>query len=162
MTEPSFVVFKYQHADPLVTGGAVWATWWALLALLAVSVYFLGPVGIVPVVIVAIVVGMRWPKRCISLGARFLVCGHTLAYYKNIRKVVLRPGHLTLHWGNKGLFKLEQVRFPTNARKTHKIEKNKADKFQKVSRKIIQRVLAESPSVELVGIDRAALSEKGS
>ena len=154
MVEPGFVVFKYQHPDPLVKSWVVWVAFWSLLLLFAAAIFFTGPFGIVLTVIGAIVIGKKWPKRQINLGPRYFVCGDTVAYYKNVQRMAMRPGHLVLFWGDKQSFKLEQQRFPTNARKQQKISANKAQKFAKVSYRIIDRVLAESPKVELVGIDR--------
>ncbi len=159
MTDPSIVVYKYQHSDPLVASWVVWAVFWVLLALIAASLFFLGPLGVVLGVIGVIFVFKKWPRREISLGLRYVICGNTIAYYKNVKRMALRPGHLTLFWGSKDSFKLEEKRFPSNARKAHKITANKAAKFQKVADKLIQRVLAESPHVELVGIERKAAAE---
>lgn len=156
LPEPSLAVFKYQHEDKLVSSWVVWAFFWLLIAFVPVLFYFLGPVAVVPGVIVVVLAFKLWPKRQISLGPRFVVCGNTVAYYKNVKRMALRPGNLTLFWGDNQFFKLEEKRFPTNARKQHKITANKAAKFQKVSAKIIERVIAESPGVELVGIDRHA------
>lgn len=154
MTDPSFVVFKYQHADPVAGNWVVWTLFWVFLALFAASMFLLGPVGIVLGIVGAIVAFRTWPKREIRLGLRYFVCGNTIAYYKNVKRIALRPGNLTLFWGSKDSFKLEEKRFPSNARKAHKITANKAAKFQKVADKLIQRVLAEAPNVELAGIDR--------
>ena len=154
LPDPGFAVFKYKHDAPLVSSWVVWALFWALFAVVGLVFFFLGPVGFVVGVVVVIVLFQLAPKRQISLGPRFVVCGDRVAYYKNVRRMVLRPGHLTLFWGNKQTLVVEQERFPTNARKSHKISANKAQKFAKVSYKIIDRVLAESPSVETVGIDR--------
>lgn len=156
LPEPSFVEFKYRHADPVVAGWVVWAVFWSLLAILAASLYIMGPPGVVPAIAGAALAMKLWPRRRISLGSRYFVCGDTVAYYKNVRKMALRPGNLTLFWGNRHSFKLEEARFPTNARKAHKISANKAAKFNKVAGKIIDRVMSESPHVELVGIDRTA------
>lgn len=153
MTDPGFAVFKYKHDDPLVSSGIVWAVFWSGIALLCVTFLFLGPVALVVAAVLALVVFKVAPKRQISLGPRFVVCGNRVAYYKNVRRMVLRPGHLTLSWED-GALVVEQSRFPTNARKQHKISANKAAKFQKVSSKIIERVIAESPGVELTGITR--------
>ena len=147
------MVFKYQHADP-VSAGWVWLAWWTILALVAASTFFLGPLGVVLTIVVVILMIKRVRRRSIYLGDRYFVCGNTIAYYRNIKRMELRPGHLSLHWGEKGTFRLEQDRFPTNARKAEKIAKNKAAKFEKVSQRIVRKVLVDSPSVELAGIQR--------
>ena len=159
MIEPSFAVFKYKHDDPVVRSGIVWAGWWALAVLTALFFFVLGPFAIIPCGIAIAFMVKKWPRKQLFLGTRYLVCGNTVAYYKNIERMSLRPGHLVLFWGNKQSFKLEETRFPTNARKPHKIKANKEAKFKKVSDKIIERVLAESPRVELNGINRKRPAE---
>jgi len=164
MATPDLTIFKYQHSDRVVPSGVGWLAFLAFLAVLAISIYFLGPGGIIVTVIGAIVSGFAWPKRRLCVGMRYLICGNTVVYYANIRKMVLTHGkgdELVLHWGTNGTFKLERERFPTNARKAPKIEKNKTAKFEKVSNGIIRRVLLAAPAVELVGIDRAKVVKKG-
>lgn len=121
MTDPSFVVFKYQHADPVIGSGIVWAAFWVFQSLFAASMFLLGPVGIVLGIVAAIVAFNRWPRRVICLGLRYFVCGNTIAYYRNVKRMALRPGQLTLFWGGRDSFRLEEKRFPSNARKAHKI-----------------------------------------
>ena len=151
MTDPGFAMFKYQHTDPVARGGKVWLAWGAMFALLALSIPFLGVISIILMVVAAIFLRKRWPGRAIYLGPRFMVCGNTIAYYKNVRRMALRPGELTIFWGADDSFRLEEKRFPTGARKEHKIKANKAAKFGKVAAKIIERVQIEVPGVKLEG-----------
>ena len=156
LPSPSFAAFKYDHPDPHVPRIAVPGFWFVFILLGMASYSFFGEAGIVPVVILGFLVSWKWPRKQIYLGRRYVVCGRTIVYYRNVRKMALRPGVLTLQWGDKQSFTLEETRFPTNARKDHKIKANKAAKFRKVSGKIIEHVLAEAPAVELAGIQRTA------
>jgi hypothetical protein len=151
MTDPNFAMFQYQHSDRVVRSGKVWLAWGAIVALLAASILFLGVIGIILTIIVAVFLGKRFPRRAIYLGPRFMVCGNTIAYYKNVRRMALKPGELTIFWGEEDSFRLEEKRFPTGARKQHKIKANKAAKFGKVAAKIIERVQIEVPGVKLDG-----------
>ena len=160
---PKLGTFKYDHADRIPLG---WAHAMSLLVLVPVVVAafaFAPPLGIVIAVIASAIFWAAWlPKKQIRLGARYAIVGNTIVYFRNVRRLEFRAGQdLTLHWGKDRRLKIEQSRFPTNARKTEKIAKNKAAKFEKVSGKIIDRVLFASPTVALTGIDRRAyLAEK--
>ena len=60
-----------------------------------------------------------------------------------------RPGTLELFGADGQVLRLERDKFPTNARKADKITKNKATKFEKVSSRIIERVLHAAPGTPL-------------
>jgi hypothetical protein len=161
MATENFATFKYDHGDALTSPGGAATRWLSYLALVALFTVFLGISGIVVAFIGAIVLFAIWPKRRLCLGARYLLCGNTVVYYANVRKMVLRPGQdLVLAWAD-GSFMLQLDKFPTNARKDAKIRKNKAAKFEKVSNGIIRRVLLASPTVETSGINRVQVVKKG-
>jgi hypothetical protein len=153
---PKLGTFKYDHGDRIPVG---WVNW--LAGLLCVPVALAGfalapPLGIVAVIATVIFWMVRLPKQQIRLGTRYAIVGNTIVYFRNVRKMELRAGELILHWDKDRRLRIEQSRFPTNARKQDKIAKNKAAKFEKVTGKIIDRVLHASPTVELAGIDRQA------
>ncbi|APV51685.1 hypothetical protein BWI17_19500 [Betaproteobacteria bacterium GR16-43] len=155
MATPNVAVFKYQHSDRLVSSKVKWAFGLGFLVFLALAIYVFGPPGIMLAFIGGFVAAFLWPKRRISLGMRYLVCGNTVVYYANVRRMELHPGnYLVLQSGKDGVFRLERERFPTNARKAAKIEMNKTIKFDKVSRRIIDRVLQAAPTVQLKGLTR--------
>jgi hypothetical protein len=155
MAAPNYAVFKYDHTDRLK---------WAWLHRIVVAVwgiavfvafFLIGPLAFALLIALIIYSAVVAPKKKILLGVRYLLCGNTILYYRNVRRMKLSEGkELTLFWGESKFLKVEQERFPTNARKSEKIAKNKTAKFEKVSRKIIDRVLLASPDVELLGIDR--------
>jgi hypothetical protein len=88
------------------------------------------------------------------LGPRYLLCGQTIVYYANVKRLTLSRGTGTLRvQSNNGQsFVLERDKFPTNARKADKIQKNKAAKFDKVADKIIDKVRKATTSADLIGV----------
>ncbi len=152
MTPPHFAIFKYQHADPVTRGALrIWITGVSLLVAVAVMGRFVFVVGAMLLVVPAI----AWlsAPRQLLLGPRYLLCGNTIVYFGNVKRMTLAPaqGKLRLECTNGKAFVLERDKFPTGARKTDKIAKNKAKKFDKVSSKIIEKVRAASANVVLIG-----------
>ena len=150
MTPQNLAVFKYRHSDPVIP-------WWAAIGMLVAAVaiivalfqVFEGLALFAGVAMVMVLLA-RWPKRQLVMAPRYFLCGRTIVYYANVRQLVLRPGEsLSVAWGDNHHFKLELDRFPTGARKSHKIAANKLKKFNKVSGKIIDRVRLFSPKVQL-------------
>ena len=153
MATPNLAVFKYKHTERVGFPTTAIVALLAFVAVLAVCLYLEEPFGILVGVFGFIVAAIQWPKRRISLGPRYLICGNTVIYYGNVHRMVLNPGReLVLQWGENGIFRLERERFPTNARKKPKIEKNKTAKFEKVSGKIIERVAHAAPRTPLVRV----------
>jgi hypothetical protein len=159
---PKLATFKYEHTDGNPWGLVNWLVLLAFAAVVVAGFALVTLLGIVLLILLGVVAVRLLPKKQIRLGVRYAIVGNTIVYFRNVRKMELNAGHaLTLHWGDGRSLKIEQSRFPTNARKDDKIAKNKAAKFEKVSGKIIDRVLQASPAVALSGIDRQAhLGEK--
>lgn len=156
MDKTQFSVFKYRHGDRLSIGLVR-----LLLIVLGLVAGILGlvlafPVGAV-LFVVPLVIYFSTPRKLL-IGPRYLICGRAIVYYGNVVHVALdeNEGILRLRSANDREFVLERGKFPTNARKTDKIARNKAAKFGKVSAKLIEKILRASPAVELVGISRAA------
>jgi len=152
MTPTAFANFKYQHTDavsrsPARVGFAIASL---CLALLAMGL-FAFPVG--AVMLVVPLVAWLSAQRQLLLGPRYLLCGNTIVYYGNVKRVTLSASHgkLRIECNNGKAFVLERDKFPTGARKTDKIAKNKAKKFDKVSSKIMEKVRAASANVVLIG-----------
>ena len=157
MTPPSYADFKYKH-NGLAASGVL-----LLVALVVAGLFLLWMYRsyrddglIMGGIIVVLVSFFAWPKRRIRLGARWLLCGDRIVYYGNVSRMELKPGRTLALYSGKKQFVLERDRFPTNAKKSHKIAANKDKKFAKVSGMIIRHVLNASPKVELKGIDRGA------
>ena len=154
---PKLGTFKYDHGQQMPWGWANWMPALLFVVLFVVCLATFPPMIIGAMIFTAILWGLWLPKKQIRLGVRYAIVGNTIVYFRNVRKMQLTAGHeLVLHWGADRVLRIEQSRFPTNARKEDKIAKNKAAKFEKVSGKIIDRVLHASPTVELTGIDRQA------
>ena len=149
MAAPEFALFKYLHGGrPLVSPARRWFTWAsAAAALLATVLAF--PVGaalwLLPLL------ARATAPRYLQLGPRYLLCGDTIVYYGNVRRVALSrsSGTLELFDTEGPVLSLERDKFPTNARKPDKITKNKASKFEKVSCRIIERVRQAAPATAL-------------
>ena len=159
---PKLGTFKYDHDDRIPMGWVNWLAGLLCLPLIVAAFTVAAPLGFVAIVATLIFLAIRIPKKQIRLGTRYAIVGNTIVYFRNVRKMEFKAGHdLTLYWGTDRRLRIEQSRFPTGARKAEKIAKNKAAKFEKVSGKIIDRVLSASPTVALTGIDRRAyLAEK--
>jgi hypothetical protein len=157
MNPPDLAVFKYDHTESLKMAAPHKKWMWAGLALVAVGFYFFIPLGIV--MLIAFLFGLNkiLPKKAICLSPRYLLCGSTVLYYRNVDKIVLddSKGKLTMFWGGKNSLNIERDKFPTGARKTPKIAANKAAKFNKISGKIIEKVKAASITVELIGVNKS-------
>lgn len=152
MTPTDFSSFKYQHADPANVGPKRRLFVYASLALAAGASFLKFPLGallfLVPLFAYLSV------RRELLLGPRYLLCGITIVYYGNVKRLVLSPtqGTLRLQCANGQVFVLERDKFPTNARKAEKIANNKAAKFDKVCAKIVEKVRDAGAGVELIGI----------
>ncbi len=152
MADTQFAAWKYQHPGK---GGVSakrwkWVVGTAIVAGIATLAFF--PAGLF-VGIVPLLVYFSAPKQ-IALGPRYLICGSQIVYYGNVASLSLdrAAGRLTLVSANAKSFVIEQEKFPTNARKSHKVAANKATKFAKVAEKIIEKVRQASPSAELSGV----------
>jgi hypothetical protein len=125
-------------------------------ASLAVALLAIGLAGPVPAAALLVVPLVAWlsATRQLHLGPRYLLCGNTIVYYGNVKRLTLSraQGKLSLVCANGESFVLDRSKFPTGARKAAKITKNKAAKFDKVSAKIIEKVRASSKRVDLNGV----------
>lgn len=147
----SFAVFKYKHGSR--TGMTPLRRKWAIatLVLAVVGAIALFPGGLA-LFLVPLLVWLTTPRQ-LALGPRYLVCGEAIVYYGNVDQVVLdrEAGKLTLVSAGERRFTIERERFPTNARKSHKIAANKEAKFGKVAGKLIEKIRHASPAVEVSG-----------
>ena len=152
MTPTEFASFKYQHKDK--AGLNLARRWFIGISLpLALVVAYRVPMPGAMLLLLPLGAWLSMP-RLLLLGPRYLLCGKTVVYYANVRSLTLSPtqGVLRVQSANGQTFVLERDKFPTGARKTDKIAKNKAAKFDKVSGKIIDKVRQASSNVELNGI----------
>lgn len=153
MTSTEFACFKYQHTDPPTRSKSRLRF---VYASLAAAVLAIALAGFVPGVALLVVPMVAWlsATRQLQLGPRYLLCGNTIVYFGNVKRLTLSraQGKLSLVCANGESFVLDRSKFPTGARKAAKITKNKAAKFDKVSAKIIDKVRASSTHVNLIGV----------
>ncbi|MES2952536.1 MAG: hypothetical protein V4858_28745 [Pseudomonadota bacterium] len=152
MTPTEFAVFKYQHADGAVRSKLRMGVTGACLVAAVLALGLLAFVVCAVLVVAALVVWFSAPRELL-LGPRYLLCGNTIVYFGNVKRMTLSPSHgkLRLECNNGKAFVLERDKFPTGARKAEKITKSKARKFDKVSSNIMEKVRAASANVVLIG-----------
>jgi len=155
MTPTEFSEFKYQHGDAASRSRARrWFTGISFgLALLLIATRAV-PFPVSLFTLLVPVIAWSTASRQLLLGPRYLLCGQTIVYYANVKRLTLSRGTGTLRvQSNNGQsFVLERDKFPTNARKADKIKKNKAAKFDKVADKIIDKVRKATTSADLIGV----------
>lgn len=152
MTPTEFATFKYQHADRAGLSTSRLRLVVISLGLAALASLLAFPFGAL-LFIVPLGAWLSAPRQLL-LGPRYLLCGKSIVYYANVKKLSLSKtkGSMRLQSANGQVFVLERDKFPTGARKTDKIAKNKAAKFDKVSSKIVEKVRKASGDVELSGV----------
>ena len=152
MTPTEFATFKYQHADRAELSPPRRRLIYVSLGLATMASLLAFPFGAL-LFVVPLVAWLSAPRQ-LQLGPRYLLCGKAIVYYANVKKLSLSKtkGSIRLQSANGQVFVLERDKFPTGARKTDKIAKNKAAKFDKVSSKIVEKVRKASGDVELNGV----------
>lgn len=147
-----FSAFKYRHDGQ---GSISPKRGWFIkitLGIAALATVFFFPFGGFALLLPLIAYLTR-PKM-LYVGPRYLICGDTIVYFGNVNAMALdaSAGTLSLVPANARRFTLERDKFPTSARKAPKVKANQSAKFDKLSTKLIQKVLKASPQVELSGI----------
>ena len=150
MTPTQFASFKYQHPDQ--AGRSQKRRWFAYGSLafaLLVMASFAWIIG--AILLVVPMIAWLTTDRELLLGPRYMLCGKTIVYYANVKRMTLlrAQGKLRVVCTNGQSFVLERDKFPTSARKAAKIAKNKAAKFDKVSSKIIEKVRKATNNADL-------------
>ena len=151
MTPTEFALFKYQHADRADLSPGRLRFIYASLAVAVVAGLVTFGIGAVLLLVPALAYLMA--GKFLKLGPRYLLCGKSIVYYANVKRVVqsTAKGSLQLQSTNGQMFVLERDKFPTGARKADKIAKNKAAKFDKVSAKIIEKVRKANGDADVSG-----------
>lgn len=148
MDESRLTAWKYRHAGPAsrsrgqkLLAAALFAG--SLLALQLPPLAFFLFAG----ALLALFAG----TRKLLLGPRYLICGGEIVYFANIERVDRDEvaGTLSLAAAGAPPFVLERAKFPTAARKSAKIARNRAAKFAKVAERIVSAVRAANPGVEI-------------
>ena len=147
-----FSAFKYRHDGQGCVSAKRRSAVWITLGLSVLTSFFFFPFGCFALPL-PLIIYLTKPKM-LYIGPRYLICGGTIIYFGNVNAMALdeSSGTLSLAPANAHRFKLERDKFPTSARKAFKVKANQAAKFNKVSAKLIQKVLKASPLVEMSGI----------
>lgn len=149
MAAPEFILFKYPHGGRPLIGPVRRGFIYAGLAAGVLAGLLVFPFGFVLLLVPLVA---RFSAGCyLQIGPRYLLCGDTIVYYGNVRRLIRSRsmGTLALHCASGTVLLLERDKFPTSARKTDKIKKNKAAKFEKVSSRLIERVARAAPNTAL-------------
>ena len=155
MDKSRYSIFKYRHRQSVsFTPGQQRRIIAGLLIAGLVFLYLSAPAGVVCGFILLVYLIRIWPlSNQLLLGPRYLICGNRVLYYANIAQLGLpAPGRLEIREQGDMPLILTQDDFPTNARKPDKIARNKQAKFDKVKLRILEKVVAANPAVELVGL----------
>jgi len=149
MTAPEFDLYKYPHGGRPLIGPVRRGFIYAGLAAGLLAGILVFPFGFVLLLVPLVA---RFSADCsLQIGPRYLLCGDTIVYYGNVRRLIRSRsmGTLALHCASGTVLLLERDKFPTSARKADKITKNKAAKFEKASSRIIERVARAAPGIAL-------------
>lgn len=96
--------------------------------------------------------GIGKSNHKIFIGNRYVIIGEKIIYYNNLAGIQISGDGSRIYEmiskTNKS-YKIELDRFPTNARKSWKIEKNKKDKFEKITTKISNNIQKRAPHVSI-------------
>jgi len=152
MTAPTaFTSFRYQHTDEVTRSRqrVVFVGATVVLAL-AVAAMFAVPVG-AALLVVPLFAWVAAPRQLL-LGPRYLLCGNTIVYFGNVKRMTLSHAHgkLRLECTNGMAFVLERRRFPRSVLAVEKLVKSKATRFDKLAGKIIAQARATSANVVLI------------
>lgn len=154
-TEPTeFTRFKYQHDDGATRSTA--RRWFTGVTLALALALIFGSDLPLPLSLFTLIMPLWgwWVgiKTELLLGPRYLLCGNTLVYYANVKRLNLsrNAGTLQMQSQNGKTFTLVRDKFPTNARKPEKIKINKSAKFDKAVDKIIDKVSRAAPDAHII------------
>lgn len=149
--QPAFTCVRYQHTDGVTRSRQRLMFVGCTLALaLAVATVFAAPVG-AALLAVPLLAWLAVPRQLL-LGPRYLLCGNTIVYFGNVKRMTLSPVHgkLRLECTNGTAFVLERRRFPRSVRPIEKLVKTQATQFDRLTTQIIAQVRATSANVVLI------------
>jgi hypothetical protein len=147
----AFTRFAYQHDDGVNhSPQRIWFVCTSLLGALAIMGLSSPAIGVVWLGI-PLIAWLATPRQLL-LGPRYLLCGNTIVYFGNVKRMTLLPAHgkLRLECTNGMAFVLERHRFPSRLRLVEKLVKSRAARFDTLSTRIIAHVRAASANVVLI------------
>ncbi len=149
MDEPRFATWKYDYTGPGKRNKL--QVWLAAAAFAGGLLVWKILIPLAIVLFVAGLIALLARSKKLMVGARYLICGERIVYFANVVRVERNDahGHLSLVSANGNRVDIERDKFPTNARKTDKIRRNKAAKFVKVANHLVERIRRAAPTAEI-------------
>jgi hypothetical protein len=147
----AFTRFAYQHDDG-VNHSPQRILFVGASALGAIAVMGLLSVAIGAVLLgIPLLVWLATPRQLL-MGSRYLLCGNTIVYFGNVKRMTLSPalGKLRLECTSGTAFVLERRRFPRSTRMAESLLKKPTTRFEELSAKIIEHVHAASANAVLI------------
>ncbi len=148
MDTPRLNAWKYTHDGP--GERKRWQTPLAIILLLGSALsYKLLPLPFF--LLVGGLIALFASSKQILIGPRYLICGPHILYFANISRVERDnvAGRLILSNGDAMPLIIDREKFPTGARKSDKIKRNRQAKFAKVADRIIMQVQAANPHADI-------------
>lgn len=149
--KPVFARFSYQHADGVNRSTLrIWFTGASLLIAVATTAVLASAFAAV-LLAVPLIAWLATPRQLL-LGPRYLLCGNTIIYFGNVKRMTLSPtlGKLRLECTSGTAFVLERRRFPRSTRMAENLLKSKTTRFDRLSARIIEQVRAASANAVLM------------
>ncbi len=147
----AFARFAYQHDDGVNhSQQRIWCVWTSMLGALAIMALLSAGIGAV-LMCIPLIAWLTAPRQLL-LGPRYLLCGNTIVYFGNVKRMTLLPAHgkLRLECTNGVAFVLERHRFPSRLRMVEMLVKSRASRFDTLSTRIIAHVRAASANAVLI------------
>ena len=150
MDTSRFSTWKYQHAGPGSRSRPREISGWLLLGAALLCLWHPWRIPALILTVLGLLLLLMRDKQ-ILLGSRYLICGTEIVYFANVDQVVRdnTSGTLRLALPQGRTWVLERDKFPTNARKTEKIARNRRAKFDKVADRLIERIRQANPGVHV-------------
>ena len=148
MDTPRLNTWKYTHDGP--GERKRWQTPLAIVLLLGSAIsYKLIPLPFF--LLVGGLIALFASSKKIQIGPRYLICGPHILYFANIERIERDDvaGRLILASADKLPLIIDREKFPTGARKSDKIKRNRQAKFAKVADRIIMQVQAANPHADI-------------
>ena len=154
-------IAAYKYDDKNIPSLIIKWKWFLpiLLGFVAIVVLFLRSWGLHPgsiflaITLISVsIVGfysLNYRNEVVIISADYFFMGGRVYLYRNIKRFKKDQSELIIEMKDGRCCQIKKESFPTSARKDFKIEKNKKEKFDKVSSKIIERVKAINPQVTI-------------
>lgn len=128
------------------------------LAVFFITIIFLSSENFLPAILLvvgALLINYALPKqqeKCLEIYNRYFIFDSRIVYFGNITDFTVNQvsGLLEITYTADDMTQHMTIRrdlFPTNARKPHKIQANKQQKFNKVSHRIQREIQRHAPQV---------------